>query len=442
MGEHRPVPSVFFKSIGCRTNQEEMVALCANLLRRGYSITTDESEADIVIFNTCSVTAATEAKTLRLVKSVTRMAPDARILVTGCLAQQCPEKLMRISGVEWVVGNSLKNSIDSLLKGERGVFHEDLAITAERTLAINKTIVSPDQFPLKRTRFPLKIQEGCDFKCTYCIVPRLRGPSRCVTSKEVENVFRTAISMGYKEIVLTGTHIGQYDDGDGTDLAGLIKRLTDVEGDFRIRLSSLDPRDCSEIILKYVAEDVKVAKHLHVSLQSCSKQVLSAMNRPYAETAVVIEKLQQLRKRWPLIGIGADLIVGFPGETDTMFSETCEAVRQLELSYVHVFRYSPRPETEAAAMDAQIAEQVKTQRGNRLRSIVASTRKRFLQRNCEEKQRIIVENENPVRGVTSNFLQVEIPGCIKEHNLWLDAILTGNVSGRYCTAEPVSTEVA
>jgi threonylcarbamoyladenosine tRNA methylthiotransferase MtaB len=438
MGDRRPVPSVFFKSIGCRTNQEEMVVLCGNLLRKGYSIAADESEADIIIFNTCSVTAATEAKTFRLLKSIARGVPDARILVTGCLAQQYPEKLIHIPGVEWVVGNSLKNSIDTVLGGIRGVFHEDITAAAEQVLPINTEIVSPDQIPLKRTRFSLKIQEGCDFRCTYCIVPRLRGPSRCVSSREAVKVFRRAISMGYKEIILTGTHIGQYDDGDGSDLAGLLEQFTNVGGDFRIRLSSLDPRDCSDTILKFVAEHGKVAKHLHVSLQSCSEQVLSAMNRPYAGTGAIIGKLLQLRKRWPLIGIGADLIVGFPGETDMMFSETCDVVRQLELSYVHVFRYSPRPETEAAVMKAQIAEQVKTQRGNRLRSIVASSRKGFLLRNRLEKQRIIVENENPVRGVTSNFLQVEIPGCKKEHNSWLDVVLTGNVSGRYCTAEPVS----
>jgi threonylcarbamoyladenosine tRNA methylthiotransferase MtaB len=208
---------------------------------------------------------------------------------------------------------------------------------------------------------------------------------------------RRAIEAGYKEIVLTGTHIGRFADSEGNRLPVLINRIAAIEGDFRIRLSSLDPVDCSDELLELVAHSDKVCRHLHVSLQSCCAEVLVAMNRPWRETLDCIERLVSFRKSNPSAGIGVDIIAGFPGETDAMFGETCCQVERIGLSYAHVFRFSPRPGTDAALFDNRVAESVKRERSGRLRRIVESARERFLKSLEGTVQRIIVESGSPLR---------------------------------------------
>lgn len=238
------VRRVAFKTIGCRTNQEEMTALCCDLLEKGYVILDSVHEADVIVVNTCSVTAGTEAKTRRMLHALTLEAPQAKILVTGCLAQQKPAMLQELPQVQWVVGNQFKQQISSILSGGiPGLFHAPLA--AHEPLDITQGVVPPDALQGGRTRFPVKIQEGCNFSCAYCIVPSLRGPSRSAAYNEVIARCREAVAAGYKEIVLTGTHIGQYNDRQQFDFLALVDTIVALPGDFRLRLSSIDPRDCS-----------------------------------------------------------------------------------------------------------------------------------------------------------------------------------------------------
>ncbi|MBN1577665.1 MAG: tRNA (N(6)-L-threonylcarbamoyladenosine(37)-C(2))-methylthiotransferase MtaB [Chitinispirillaceae bacterium] len=440
MAEQKASPAVAIKSIGCRTNQEEMVTLSASLVQQGYRLVENAAEAAVIVVNTCSVTAATESKTRRLLHALAAQAPMARILVTGCLAQQKPDELAKVSGVSWVVGNGCKHLIDSILQHHcRGIYRTSLQEAAELTMS--RTPPPPNGPAMLRTRYPVKIQEGCDFRCSYCVVPLLRGPSRSAPFDTIIAACKQSVEAGYKEIVLTGTHIGQFNDR-GRRLIDLLDRLAAANGDFRIRLSSLDPRDCSETLINLIGSAEKLCDHLHVSLQSCSEPVLKAMKRHVPATIDLLDRLEGFRERFPLAGLGADLIAGFPGETETMFEETCRRIERINLSYAHVFRFSPRPGTPAAASASQVREAVKTARSAYLRTIVERSRALFLKRIQQSSQRIIVESGSPVRGITSNYIHVEIPDCTLEHNTWLDVTITGLLRGRYCSAQPVLYKVA
>ena len=273
-----PAKTIAFKSIGCRTNQEETAALSRRLIDAGHRVVDKIDKAQIIIVNTCSVTAEAESKTLRFLHAVSKVASNAKICLTGCFAQRSPEGFRAAAGVHWVVGNTRKNDIpEILLDDSGGVYWGECSSASERPLAPLGEPGGPAQGT--RTRFFIKIQEGCDNRCAYCIVPLLRGRSRSASFSEILTVCRKAVEAGYKEVVLTGTHIGQYREGGRGDMLSLVEAIIALPGDFRLRLSSLDPRDLTEGLLSVIANEKKVCRHLHVSVQSFSARVAAAMGR-------------------------------------------------------------------------------------------------------------------------------------------------------------------
>jgi threonylcarbamoyladenosine tRNA methylthiotransferase MtaB len=429
---HACAKTVAVASIGCRTNQEEMEALRNELWSAGFVVVDDLKSADIVIVNTCSVTSHTESKTKRLLLAITREAPQAKIVATGCLAQQLGDELVGVGNVAWVVGNARKHEIPALVRTTQGgLFFGDLVESVVPPPAVIGNPLSSG-----RTRFSLKIQEGCNYACAYCIVPRLRGPSRSAAATEIVSACRAAIDAGYKEIVLTGTHIGQYRDPvRGPGFFSIVDRLLALEGDFRLRLSSLDPRELPGELLDSLGRGGKLCDHLHLSLQSLSAEVLRAMGRPVADLDALIERLIAFRARAPYAGLGADFIVGFPGETDAQFESTLRQAARIGFSYGHIFRFSPRPGTPAASMPATIPEAVKTARSARLRAAIDASRQRFVKSHGGQTRRIIVEREQPLRGITSNYLSIEIPSSSAPHNSWREVVLDGTSrNGKYCNA--------
>jgi threonylcarbamoyladenosine tRNA methylthiotransferase MtaB len=417
--------NIALASIGCRTNQEEIESLRAALAGAGFTIVDDYQKAGAIVVNTCSVTAHTETKVRRLLASIARQAHAAKILVTGCMAEQRGRALL--SGrVSWVVGNARKNDIPAILSGAGGVFIDKIE---QGPLSARRGLCPPGVSG--RTRFLVKIQEGCDNACAYCIVPSLRGPARSARADDIAAACLRALDAGYKEIVLTGTHIGRFDGG----MLPLAERLLRLAGDFRLRLSSLDPAEISEPLLALAGGKSKLCDHLHISLQSLSGEVLRCMNRPCEKPEKTIEQLAAFRSRFPLAGLGADFIVGFPGETDAMFEVTLAGAEKIGFSYAHIFRFSARPGTAAAAMSPKVPETVKRERSERLRAAVEESRKKFIERQKGEVRRIIVEQERPVRGVTSNYISVELPGVSAPYNSWLDVVIEGTVgNGRLCRA--------
>jgi threonylcarbamoyladenosine tRNA methylthiotransferase MtaB len=416
--------TVAFLSIGCRTNQEEITTLSFALAGQGYCIVEQTTLADIVIVNTCSVTGATEAKTRRMLHQLKREAPNAAICLTGCLVEQKAEELFKEHAITWVVGNALKHDIPAIIRDTPGgVFCKDLFGTELLPLPL---VDSPIQFDIsRRTRFSVKIQEGCNFRCAYCIVPFLRGPSRSVEPNDVVRVCAAAIEKGFKELVLTGTHIGQYTCGT-MRFIGLLRAILEVPGDFRVRLSSLDPRDISDELIQLAATHPKVCRHLHISVQSLSPDVLKAMNRPAHTLKPLMELLTTFRHIAPDGGIGGDFIVGFPGETEEQFEQTCAAVEHIGFSYGHVFRYSKRPQTVANDMDGQVDEHEKNSRSERLRNVLAKSRVSFIKQCMAVPQKILVEKENPLSGLASNYLRIDVLDATAQHNNWLTVKLTGD----------------
>jgi len=434
--QRKSLPKVALKSVGCRTNQEEVGSLLSGLVVNGYTIVDKVEDAEVVIVNTCSVTSCSEAKTRRLIGTIASSAPRSRILVTGCYAQQRPEDVHRQTGVHWVVGNTRKRDILTILEHEDGgIFHEPFE---SARLSVPKIDYSLPPWRANRTRYPLKIQEGCDFRCAYCIVPFVRGPSRSAPFGQIIDECKQSIDAGYKEIVLTGTHIGQYRSDTDESLVTLLERLLRMDGDYRIRLSSFDPRDLSPVLLQLLGEHRGVCDHLHVSFQSLCPDVLKMMNRPYSDFDTMLEMMVTFRKRYPFAGLGSDFIVGFPGETDAMFRRTLEGIHEIGFSYAHVFRYSSRPGTKAVQLSGAVTESVKKERSEQLRSVVDESRKAFITTAATRPHRLLVETTKPVRGITSNYLRVELPGTDgMQRNSWLDIKLKGLVRGRYCIGEVV-----
>jgi threonylcarbamoyladenosine tRNA methylthiotransferase MtaB len=431
--------AVLLKSMGCRTNQEEMMSLSSRLVQSGHSVVDSLELADIVIVNTCLVTAHTEARARRLITAISRLRPGGKICVTGCLAQHSPLDIKKKLPVTWVVGNTCKHSIPEILSDETGgVFHDDIDRKSHDPLPVSDILRPPHES--SRTRFFLKIQEGCDFSCAYCVVPLVRGPSRNAAFSDVTAAFKNAIAAGYREIVITGTHIGQYSGGNREGevrLFDLVKHLADLDGDFRIRLSSLDPKDLSDRFLETIGSHPRLCRHCHVSAQSFSGSVLDAMNRHCDDVDGLVSRLTGFHRAFPQVGLGGDFIVGFPGETSAMFDETVSRVESVGFSYGHVFRFSRRPGTRAATMDGQVDEKEKNRRSEQLRSVLDSCHSSFVASAMKQVQDVLVETENPAGGLASNYLRLEIPGSGARKNNWLRAVITGTnpVSGHCIAAQ-------
>jgi threonylcarbamoyladenosine tRNA methylthiotransferase MtaB len=433
--------AVLLTSLGCRTNQEEMMSLSARLVQSGHCVVDAIEKADIVIVNTCFVTAYAESKARRMIAAISRLRPGIKICVTGCLAQHSPLDIKKKLPVTWVVGNNFKHDIPDILSdASGGVFHDDIGKKKHGALPVSEQCLPPNEST--RTRFFLKIQEGCDFACAYCVVPLVRGPSRSAAIADLENSCKSAIAQGYREIVITGTHIGQYRDASAPTegaLVDVVRRCAALEGDFRIRLSSLDARDLSEEFLEMIGEHPKLCRHCHVSVQSLCAPVLAAMNRPCGDFDAIVNRLSAFRRRYPQVGLGGDFIVGFPGETADMFDETVARIESIGFSYGHVFRYSKRPGTRAAAMDGQIDEKEKNRRSARMRAVLDVCHSSFVSSAMGPAaiHTILVESEDPAGGLASNYLRCDVPDCRARKNSWLRAVITGtDPENGHCIAAP------
>jgi threonylcarbamoyladenosine tRNA methylthiotransferase MtaB len=428
--------------VGCRTNQEEVFSLESELAAAGYAIQREITpETDVVIVNSCAVTAVAESKTRHLLAGIQRQAPRAAILVTGCLAQQSPQRLSALPGVVWVVGNSFKDQIPAILADRtRKVHHAPLD---NAPLSISDAASAPlDPLQTRRTRFSVKIQEGCDFRCAYCIVPSLRGPSRCVPQDAVLAAAGNALRAGFRELVLTGTHIGQYRGRGDYGLVNLLDDLLALDDSFRIRLSSLDPRDISDGLVERIIREPRICRHLHVSVQSLDPAMLAAMNRAETDVQTLAARLGRLRQSCPELNIGGDFIVGFPGETEEMFTTTLQGVETAGFSYGHVFRFSPRTGTPAATMARQISDDVKKLRSELLRERLQARHDAFVNEQLGRTQLVLVEKTEPVSGLTSNYLRVKLPGAAAQRNRLLAVQIQEYDAAEQCCRGAVLGEVA
>ncbi len=425
-------------TLGCKVNQYESAYLEESLARFGLRRAGHDERADIVVVNTCIVTGRASYQSRQAIRRQIRENTGAVIAATGCYAQVFPEELASISGLHLVAGNTLKSRLPGLLCGMRP--SEGPEVLRESLSQDTPFEILPVSGHPGRTRAFLKIQDGCNAHCSYCIVPRARGRPRSMDVESVLKALNGFSREGFLEVVLTGVHLGKYglDLGQDTDLKVLLKRVSREGLPVRVRLSSLEPDEIDPELVDLIASDSSLCRHFHVAVQSGDDVVLNRMNRPY-RAGTLIEILENIRERIPEAAIGADLIVGFPGESDRMFDNTRALVEALPVTYVHVFRFSPRPGTPAAGFKDVVPHSRAKERAAVLRDLGRKKREGFFRSCLGQVYPVIVEETahlgSPVaRGLSDNYLPLEFslngPGWYGVVNVRAERLEKDRVIGR------------
>ncbi|MBP3816596.1 MAG: tRNA (N(6)-L-threonylcarbamoyladenosine(37)-C(2))-methylthiotransferase MtaB [Firmicutes bacterium] len=405
---------VSFYTLGCKVNQYETEAMREKFQKAGYDVVGDDAPADIYIINTCTVTNLADRKSRQFIRRAKRENPEAMIAVTGCYAQIDPEKVAEIPGVDIIAGTNEKQDI---VKYVEKALAEKAAYTAASTIHVKPYSDLTDYCSdglitamESRTRAFVKIQEGCNRFCSYCIIPYARGKVRSRLEEEILEEVGGLVSKGFKEVVLTGINTALYGADRKGGLRELLKAIDEIPGDFRVRLSSLEPTVVGISDVESILDSKKLCSHLHLSIQSGSNNVLKAMNRRYTrEKYLGIVKM--LRERDPFFGITTDIIVGFPGETEEDFMDSVNLVKSAEFSKVHVFRYSPRKGTKAAEMPGQIPEQEKTRRAKVLSQAAEEASAAFLNKQIGQTVKVLIEEQQKsglLVGYSDNYTRVFI----------------------------------
>jgi len=409
-------------TFGCRVNQADSFAIAQDLHARG-AVEAPPQHADLVVVNSCSVTAAADQGVRQTVRRIARDNPGARIVVTGCYATRRPDEVAQIQGVSRVVSNDEKDDLVALLASSDGMPSREDATTSVRYGEGDGPcggVLSPGA--AGRTALTLRVQTGCDETCSYCIIPRTRGTGRSRPLPDVVRQIENAVAAGYKEIAIAGVHLGSYgrDLGDGTSLTALVRALAEWPADVLFRVSSLEPMDCTTEIVALVASSPRLAPHFHLPLQHGHDDVLRAMRRPYTASAYA-GLVSHIRARLPHASIGSDLIVGFPGESRAQFDETEALLRDLPLTHVHVFPYSDRPGTDASALPGKVDGAEIRDRGRRLRAIGEDMAVRFRRSQLGTHRRALTVDDG-WSAVTDNYLKVRLE---RQHsrNEWVEAAI-------------------
>jgi len=426
------------QNFGCRATEADAASLRERLLAKGLTLSADEGAADVFVLNTCTVTAAADAQAREAVRKIHRASPSARIVVAGCYAQRAPEELAALPGVILVAGNSHIAEIPEVLValGTAGTpvlpgdsnFVSLSGIAEPMSLARGPAkILTGDIFAqgalssslssipsADRTRPILKIQDGCNHRCSYCVIPFVRGRSRSLLPDAVAEQVRRFVSSGAKEIVLSGINLGSYgrDLSPRADLAGLVQRILAETALERLRFSSIEPQDLTRDFVSLAASSERIAPHFHVPLQSGSDRILRAMHRWYRAEHYA-ERIGLIREALPQAAIGADVIAGFPGETDEDFARTLELIERLPFTYLHVFSFSPRPGTEAAQLGSPLREPLIHERARTLRALGAKKAAAFRRSQSSRWEKALTLNRKGkdwTECLTGNYLSVRIAG--------------------------------
>jgi threonylcarbamoyladenosine tRNA methylthiotransferase MtaB len=427
--------TVAIATLGCKVNQFESEALMSALEQKGFLLVPFGEGADITIINTCTVTHRADFQSRQTVRRAFRSNPESLIIVTGCYSQVEPEALEKIEGVRYLLGNREKGQIPDLLSQmQKG------KIPKIQVSDIQKETVFWD-IPLysfhHHTRAFLKIQDGCNSRCSYCIVPYARGPSRSLPPDQVIKHLEVLKEKGFKEVVLTGIHIGAYglDFSPPFFLERLLRRIEEEKTPDRIRLSSIEPMDFSSDLISLLSQSKKVCPHLHISLQSGDDEILEGMNRNYGRS-FLYDLFRELHQRIAKLAIGADVIVGFPGETEEKFNHTYELVKSLPFSYLHIFPFSKRKGTPASLFPQQLDEAVIKKRTGVMRELGKEKRQAFYYQFLHQELNVLVEDRREKetgrwKGLSRNYIPVIIgnENGLGSHPNWINQEWTVKVIG-------------
>ncbi len=411
MSDHKEqMQTLAIATLGCKVNQFESESLMFALKQKGYQLVPFGEPADVTIINTCTVTHRADFQSRQMVRRALRKNPKSLLIVTGCYAQVEPEALARLEGVSYVIGNREKSRIPELLSHmER---HSFASVQVDDIQKETRFSENPLHSFYRHTRAFVKIQDGCDAGCSYCIVPRARGRSRSLSPGKVVEQLRILKERGYQEVVLTGIHLGAYglDLNPPVSLKSLLWSLEGAETPGRIRLSSVEPLDFSPDLISFLANSVKICPHLHVPVQSGSDETLKRMNRGYDRTLISL-LIKNLHQSIPNLAIGADVIVGFPGETEESFEETRQLIEMLPFAYLHVFPFSRRKGTPAAQFPRGVDEKEIKQRAERLRGLGKEKRQSFYRQFLGRELKVLVEDRRDKetgqwKGLSQNYIPV------------------------------------
>jgi threonylcarbamoyladenosine tRNA methylthiotransferase MtaB len=361
-------------TLGCKLNFAESSTIARQFRNRGYEVVGIDEPADVCVINTCSVTERADRECRQIVRRALRHSPNAYVIVAGCYAQLRPEQLAAIPGVDLVLGTSEKLDIFNY---SSDFIKSDCSRTFVAPIGNTDSFLAASSADSKdRTRAFLKVQDGCDYSCAFCTIPLARGASRSTPISSIVSQAQALVMEGYQEIVLTGVNVGDYGSKIGTSLVELLRRLVLIESLSRIRVSSIEPNLLTDDLLSFWASNSKLCKHFHIPLQGGNDGVLKGMRRRYLRDQYR-NRIDLIRSLMPSAGIGADVIAGFPGETDALFEETCRFLVDLPISYLHVFTYSERPNTAALSMMGKVEPRIRFQRSEMLRNLSLRKRKVF-----------------------------------------------------------------
>ena len=402
--------TVSFLTLGCKVNQYDSDAMRTIFLQQGYKAVKEEEEADVSVINTCSVTSIGDRKSRQMVRKIRRKHPQAVIAVAGCYAQIAPEIFEAMGDIDVIVGAQNRSKI---------VEYVEQAQKKEKTINAVKDIMSVTEFENlyvdaegeTKTRAFIKVQEGCDNYCTFCIIPFARGKLKSRKQKDAVEEIRRLVTKGYREIVLTGIHLGNYgrDLHDGTSLATLVEELLRIPNLLRIRMGSIESVELSDDLINLIKDEPRVCRHLHLPIQSGSDAVLRRMNRHY-RLPEYKKLISELREKIPGLALTTDLIVGFPGETEENFMETLETLRELRFSAIHVFPYSQRTGTPAAVFPNQVPGDIKKDRVHRVQKLEKEISKEYRKTFLQKTVHVLIEEEKNgyFEGLSDEYIRVSI----------------------------------
>ena len=432
---------VALHTLGCKLNFSETSAIGNQFLKNGFDIidfgesnSASNEYADIYVFNTCTVTENAEKECRQLVRRALRKNPEAFVIVTGCYAQLRPQEITAIDGVDAVLGSNEKFNVFSIINNFE---KRNLAcIYVSSIEESNEFGYAHSTDADSRTRAYFKIQDGCDYKCSFCTIPLARGKSRSMNPDEIILEFKELLRKGYKEIILTGVNVGDYGKNYDTNLFALLKKMTKIPGDFRIRISSIEPNLLSDDIINLTSDSEKLCNHFHIPLQSASKKILKLMQRRYK-----VEQYRDLifkaKDKVNDLGIGVDVIVGFPGETEENFLETYDFINELPVSYLHVFTYSERPDTKAIYLPGTVDVFERKKRNNMLRILSEKKRYQFYKGMMGKEVKVLFESENNggiIKGFTSNYVRIKNKFNSSLINNFYNVKIE-NINGNICEGE-------
>ena len=405
--------TVAFHTLGCKLNFAETSCISQSLEKDGFKKVAFEEAADVYVINTCSVTENADKECRSIIRKVKRISPSSHIVIIGCYAQLKPQEIASIEGVDLVLGAKEKFRISEYLKN----------ISPKKSSAELGTIYSCDIHDVnffessysfgERTRAFLKVQDGCDYNCTYCTIPLARGKSRSDTITHAVEQANLLAELGVKEIVLTGVNIGDFgiqNEKREETFFELIQQLDEVEDIERFRISSIEPNLLKDEIIEFVAQSKRFMPHFHIPLQSGSDAILKLMKRRYL-TSLYRERLEKIKAMMPHACIGLDVIVGFPGETEKEFLETYNFINELEISYLHVFTYSERDNTEAISLPGIISKEIRHERNKRLRILSEKKKRAFYEKHMGDSRKVLFElakDDGFTEGFTDNYIKVKI----------------------------------